>query len=313
MGQVDWDMPRTEEGLQEALRQLETCRAAGDDIEVGKGLLALSYLVKWVRSDTLESPFVRSHELAIEALEAFRRADNVAGQVRALIAATAMTDPQTRESLLAEAEELARRTGDDNDPARVLAARARSLALTDRKRAAEMHRQTLEIFRRTGNERGQAQALFSLAIGEGTSEEKRDFALEASRLHREQGNPEEAARCAMIAFMNAEEIQPLCDLEALARQGLNDAQSAGDRGQEGHFYSKLALIAADQGRYEEAEKHRRWASELQEADGLTPLERWENEVGMTKTLIAMAKEQGNPSAIAMFKEELKRLKAEKPR
>lgn len=313
MGQTDWNVPRTEEGLQQVLHGLERCRAASNLVEVGNGLLALSFLVKWVRSDTSQPPFVRSHELALEALEAFRQARDVKGQVRALVAATAMTDPGTRESLLSEAASLAEEIGDEDCVAMVLAAKARGLALADREQASELQRRVLEIYRRTGNERGIAQCLFSLSIGSGTSAEKRDCAVEAARLYREMREPAEAARCVMIAMMNAEEIEPLGELESLAREGLQDALDAGDRGDEGHFYGKLAVVVAAKGQFEEAAKYQRWAADLRDADGLTPLERWKGEVEMAKMMIGMAKTQGHKDAAKLFQDELKSLKASKPK
>lgn len=313
MGQANWKVPRTEEGFQEVLRRLAECRLAGDDGEVGRGLMALSFLVRWVRSDTDASPFVRSQELAEEALEHFRRAGDVGGLVRALVASAPMTDSETRESRFKEAEALAEKSGDENDVGIVLAARGRALGIVDRRKATEFHQRALEVFRRTGNVAGQAQCLFSLSIGDGTSEEKRDLAVEAAQLHRELGAHSDATRCITIALMNAEEIQPLDDLEPLARQGLDDALAAGDRGQEAHFYRKLGAIVAAQGRDEESEQFRRWSLELQEADGLTPLERWESEVKMAKEIIAMAKAQGNRNVEKACRADLKRLKASKPR
>ena len=281
-------------------------------VETGNGLLALSFLVKWVRSDTVQPPFVRSHELAMQALDVFRQAGHEKGQVRALVTASAMVAPSTRENMLSEAEALADSLGEENLVAMVLAAKARGLAMSDRARATELHRRVLEIYRRTGNQRGQAQSLFSLAIGEGDSAKKRDYAMEAARLYRALGDAGEASRCVSIALMNAEEIQPLTDLEGLVREGLEDALKAANRSQERHFYDKLALIALSKGNVEEADKYRRWSKDLEAADGLTPRERWENDVEMTKTMISMAKTQGNKDATKVFQDELKRLKASKP-
>jgi hypothetical protein len=117
----------------------------------------------------------------------------------------------------------------------------------------------------------------------------------------------------MIAMMNAEEFEPLGELESLAREGLQDALDAGDRGNEGHFYGKLAAVVAAKGQFEEAAKYQRWAADLRDADGLTPLERWTGEVEMTKTMIAMAKTQGHKDAAKLFQDELKRLRASKPK
>jgi tetratricopeptide (TPR) repeat protein len=281
-------------------------------VETGKGLLELSFLVKWVRSDTAQPPFVRSQELAMQALDLFREAGNDEGKVRALVTASAMVDPSTKANMLSEAESLAESLGEENLVAMVLAARARGIAMSDRARAAELHRQALDIYRTTGNKRGQAQCLFSLALVDGDSAEKRDCAIEAARMYRAMGDRGEASRCVSIALMNAEEIQPITDLEGLVREGLEDSLTAANRRQEGHFYSKLGLIALAKGNVEEADKYQRWSKDLEAADGLTPHERWENDVEMTKTMISIAKTQGNQDAAKMFQDELKRLKASKP-
>lgn len=306
-------MPQTEEGLQQVLRQLGERRAAGDLIEVGNGLLALAFLVKWVRSDTAQPPFVRSHELALEALEVFRRAGDRKGQARALVAASPMAGPEARASMLSEAQSLAADVGDENDVAMTLAAQARALAMSDREGAAALHRRVLDIYRRTGNQRGQAQALFSLAITLRSLEEKRDLALEGARLFRAVGDPSEASRCVSLALMHAKKIEPLANLGGLAQEGLKDALDGGNRSLEHLFYEQLAHIAVAKGQIDEAEKYRRWAADLQDADGLTPRERWEYEVETTKEMIATAKAMGHKDAAKAFQEELKRLKAAKPR
>jgi len=312
MAQADWNVPRTEEGLQQVLRRLEECRANGDQVEVGNGLLKLSYLVKWVRSDTAASPCARAHELALQALEVFRGAGDREGLVRALVAASAMADFRERERLLSEAEALAEGIGDENSVAMVLAAKARALGLSDRGQATELHRRALAIFKRTENQRGQAQCLFSLSIREGTSYEKYDFAIEGARLYAGLGDHAEASRCIMMALVNAEEIRPLSELGDLAQEGLQYALNAGDRTQEGSFYRKLALIADANEQQEEADKYRRWATDIEESDGRTPHERWEDNLDMAKMMIAMAKTQGHKDAAKAFREELKRLKASEP-
>jgi hypothetical protein len=265
-----------------------------------------------VRSDTDQAPFVRSQELALEALETFRRADHEKGQIRSLIAASATVDARTRETMLLEAETIAEKVGDEESLAGVIAARARALAMSDRVRADELHIKALELFRKNGNLRGQARCFFSLSIGHAPLAEKRDNAIEAARLYRAVDDPAEASRCITIAIMNAEEIQPLADLEDLAREGLEDALKAGDRYQERSFYTKLAAIARAKGQTEQAEKYLRWEKDLEEFDGLTPLERWKSNVEMAKMAVAMAKAQGNKEVVRMFRDELKRLKATKP-
>jgi tetratricopeptide (TPR) repeat protein len=294
------------------LLQLTECQAAGDLIETGNGMLALAFLVNWVRSDTAQPPFARSHELAMQALDVFRRADDAQGQIKALVAASAMADPATTEAMLAEADALAETLGDENLVAMILAARARRLSLKDRERGTELHRRAFEIYRRTGNERGQARSLFSLSIGEGEPAEKRDYALEAARLYRGFGDRGEASRCVTIALMMAGKIQPLTDLECLIREGLEDAIAADDRKQTACFYEKLAAIAFAKGQIEAAEEYRGWSTDLDHADGLTPLERWEQEVEIVEMMLETARVQGNDQTAMLFQAELERLKASKP-
>jgi|GEM_PF-1500725 len=312
MSKGSWNVPQTEQGLQEVIGRIGEYRATGDQLELGNGLLELSHLVKWVRSDNDLPPFVRSHQLALEALEAFRSVGDAAGQARALVVASAMADPQTRNAMLTDAEQLAEITGNEDYVAMVLAARGRGAGLSDQGQALEYTRRAMAIYRRSGNRTGLAQCLFSLAIKEEGNEVKRDHALEAADVYRTLENFKEAARCTSLAFMYAKSIQPLEELDSLARQGLQDAQQVGDRAQEGHFYSNLSLIAISKGEPEEAEKYRRWAAELQDSDGLTAYERWESNVEMSKQMVAVAKAQGNREAEAMFKAELKRLKSNKP-
>jgi hypothetical protein len=313
MGQAEWEAPRTEAGFQKVLNRLEECRGAGDLVETGNGLLQLSFLVKWVRSDTDQAPFDRSQALALEALEIFRAAEDKKGQVRALIAAIPMANAITRDRMLSEADKLSEAIGDESLIAMTVSARARALAFSDRVTANDLHHRALEIYRRTENRKGLARTLFSLSIGEDGRAQKRDYAIEAAQIYRALGEPSDASRCMMIAMMNAEEIDPMVELEGLAREGLQDALNAGKRTIEKYFYDKLAMIADSKGEIEEAEKYRRWANDLQDSDGLTPYERWENNVEMTKLMIAAFKTQGNREEAKKFQEELKRLKRSKPR
>ncbi|MBI1331642.1 MAG: hypothetical protein GC165_02060 [Armatimonadetes bacterium] len=310
---ADWDLPQTEEGLQECLRRIEQYRRDENLTELGNGLLALAFLVKWVRSDTHLPPFPRAHQLALEAYDVFVRADDERGQVRALISASPFSPPATRQQMLEEADAIATRIGDERLSARVLAARARSTSMSNRPGAKEMNIKALEVFRRLGDWHDLATTLFSLSISDGTAEEKRDFALEAANLYRDHGMPADAARCVDIALMNAEEIEPLASLEPLVRQGLEDAKAADKAFQIRSFYDKLALIAAEKGRPDEANQYRQLAKELQNVDGQTPLERWESDVEMTKMLLATFKAEGNKEAEREFRKALKELKAAKPK
>lgn len=313
MARADWDAPRTEEGLLNVLRRLDECRAAGDIVEVGNGLLALSYLVKWVRSDTGALPFARSHELALQAVEAFRSVGDGPGIVRSLVAAAALADPKAHQAMLAEADALANELKDEDLIAAVLAARARTLAMTNRAQARELQKRVLAIYRRTVNKRGLATCLFSLSIGEEDSTQGMRYAIEAAELYRTLGEFGDAAKCVEIAIMNGRETVPLVELEPLVREGINDAQNAANRGIEGSLYDKLSLICAAKGQFEDAEKYRQWAIDLRDSDGLTPLERWKHDLSMTRRMVSMAKRVGNREAVKAFTEDLKRLKSNRPR
>ncbi len=312
MGQALWDVPRTEEGLQQVLNRIEGCRAANNHLEIGNGLLKLCYLVKWVRSDTAKPPFERAHELALEALEAFRQAKSKEGEIRALVASVPFSEPGALQSMLAEAERLAETLEDENYRAMVLAAKARSFVLRDEKQKTELSQRALDIYKRTGNERGQAQCLFTLSISSGTSAEKRDFAIEAASLYRKRNEPKEARRCMTIAFMYAEGAESLTELQPLAEFGLQDALASGDLMQEGRFCAKLARIFEARGLRDEANRYRLRAAELEDADGLTPTERWENSIEATEMMISMAKGQGSEKAANALRLELKRLRASEP-
>jgi hypothetical protein len=274
--------------------------------------LELSYLVKWVRSDTDLNPFERSRELSLEALDNFRAVGDRSGQVRALIASTALTDPQTRDSMLDEAERLAGELGDDNMVAGVIAGRARGIAMSDSKQAAHLHARALELYLRTGNLRGQANCHFSLSVCGGVSADKRDHALEGAKLNRELGDPAEASRCMSLALMYAEAVEPLANLEPLAMAGLKDALDAGSRSQEAHFYTSLAKIAAAKGQADDAARYNRWAQDIKESDGLSPIERWARDLEMTRMMATWAKEQGDSEAAQSFEEEVERMTKAKP-
>lgn len=312
VSKADWNLPKTESGLQECLRLIAKFRAEGDLVELGNGLLELSFLVKWVRSNTNMAPFNRSQELAQEALDVFRQAGDERGQVRALLSVVPFSSPTTRDQMFQEADEIACRLGDERLLASVLAARARTLAMSNRAEAKILHLRTLEIFRRVGTPADVARCLFGLSIADGTSEEKRDYALEAAEVYRSEDMLDDSARCMSIAMMNAEEVTPISELEDLIRLGLKDATGAEKPSLMSHFYNKLALAAVEKGQLDDAGEYRQRAASLDD-DGTTPLERWKSDIAMTKTIIAMGKTQGNKEAVKMFQEELKQLKANKPR
>ena len=292
------------------LTQLQAARAEGDLEETGNGLLALAHLVKWVGSDTNQDGFTRSHDLATEALECFRQAGSDRGQVRALVAASAMHPNGTE--MLEEAERTADRLGDLDLQASVVAARARAAGLRDRTEAVRLHQRALDLFRQTENLVGQANALFGLAIAQSDSAEQVAAAKAAAKAYREAGDYANAARSGQIALSFDEGEESLENREATAKQGLADAQRAMATSLEQAFYEKLALIAAEKGDQGEAETYRRWATELQDSDGLSPLERWQEQVDLTKWMIETAKAQGHEEMAKAFRAELKRLRADKP-
>ncbi len=306
------EYPQTEEGLQKLLVHLAAARQAGDDAAVGKALLKLAYLVKWVRSDNHEPPFERSHTLALEALEVYRRIDDPAGQVSALIAAAPFELGPEQTGQLDEAELLAAGLADDLLSARVLAARARHLGLVDRDRAKVVALQALELFRSVGNASGQIGIMFSLAILPGERSEKRAFATEGGRLCRDEGDFERGSKLLYLAGMNSEPSE-LGDLEPLNLEILKLAQDAGDRFAERDLYKNLAEISEAKADVEAAARYIRWHAELEESDGLTPLERWEHNVAMTKMLIAMGKRSGSQETVKMFEEDLAQLKKQRPK
>jgi tetratricopeptide (TPR) repeat protein len=312
MSESMWDVPQTPEGMATAIERLKQVREEGNLIEEGNGLLALAHLVKWVAFDNEQDPFTRSNRLAVEALAVFRMAGDDRGQVRALVSALPMADRSDRDAMLEEAESIARSTSDENLVAMVISGRARHIAMSDRAEASRLYREAIDIYRRTGNKSGLAGCLFGLSIGDDPAISKVEYALEAADLYRQMGDSANSGRCMWIALMNAEEFKPMAELGGFAAQGLKDAQASGDRGMEGHYYGKLALIAAAKGEVDESAKYRRWATEIEESDGLTPKERWQANVEKTKMMVSMAKQQGHEEAAKVFAEELKRLKSEKP-
>ena len=123
MEQFDWQVPNTEEGLVQVLQQIEKCRQAENMQELGRSLLALSHLVKWVRSDNQTPSFLRSQELAVEAAAVFRSVQDNKGLVKALVAASAGVNPKTSAEYLSESEKLAEEISDPEYRAMVLGAR----------------------------------------------------------------------------------------------------------------------------------------------------------------------------------------------
>jgi len=304
---------RSEEGLLAALHALARARGTGDRNGEGEVLLALSQLVKWVRSDNEESPFNRAETLALEALQAFRASGNEHDQVRALISAISPFNKKVLDERLAEAERLARKLGDRELIADVVAAKARGAGLADREAAKRYALQALELYRELGDTFGMAGCHFSLSIALGEDAEKRQHAIDAFHCYRAAGNKSEAGRALSLAQMNCNTDEEYIALEPLFKVALDDAQESGHRSNEKSCYLFLGRIAEKKGDLEEALTYKRWEAELAAAEGGTPLEKWERDVEMTEMLIAFAQANGDQEGASSFRAELKRLKKSKPK
>jgi hypothetical protein len=307
-----WDIPRTEEGLQTLLRYREEARSTGDQETEARALLELAFLVKWVRSDNDEPPFQRSNTLSLEALEIYRQLGNRKGQISALLSACSFQSPVGTSLMLAEAEKLAKELGEDSELVRVIAARARRTALSDPEEGKRLTAVALEMYTRLGDASGMAGCYFSMTISADGSKQKVAYALEAMRLYREVGHLDQAGKAVTLAVMYTHDPRDLIGLKTEVERALKDAQAAGNRSMERMGYGHLAKIAEAEGDVESAEKFLRWQGDLRDSDGLTPLERWENDVEMTRMLVAMGKRNGNSETVKAFQTELRRLKKEKP-
>lgn len=312
MAEGRWDVPQTEAGLQTLLARLEESRAAGNEGDVGYGLLALARLVVWTRSDNDEPPFARAGTLATEAIGIFRCANDEKGLLLALRAPASFLGREEVDRRLDEAMEIAERLGDEREIARTLAARGRAMGIRDRAEATRVNTEALRRFRKIGDAAGQAGCLFSLCIGLGKSEEKYAFAKEASDLYRALGNLKMAVKCAMLAVMNGEEFVPWVEMEPLVRQGLADAIASIDAGMEAIFYGHLAKIANAKGDMKEAAEYLRRQASLKTDDGLSPTERRRREIDTTKMLLETSKASGNVEGIELWTKELKRLRRRRP-
>lgn len=303
----NWDFPKTEEGFQQALAQLKACREAGDHRQVGYGLLKLSFLVKWVRSDKDTDPFKQSAELAKEAYEEFLLVGDETGLVKALVAASATIDFESGERCLSQAQDIAETLGDEVLLADVMAGRGRKLGLCSKAAAFQLSLAALVIYEKHDLKAKQATCLFSLSLQSNIQADKSEYAIQASKLYREVGDLEEAARCLQVAGLMNESLDPTTR-EQLLRQSLEDALAVGNRSLEGGAYLALSKVLAEKGDKEEAAKYVRWANEIESADGLTPKERRKERMMFTKNLIGMMKKQGNHEGAKVFQNELERLK-----
>ena len=313
MNDERWKVPQTETGLRTLLERIEERRTAGDEAAVGRGLLALAFLVKWVRSDNDEPPFQRAMTLADEALAIFRRLGDARGTLAALTETSAFMPPEESDARLAEAGEIAERLDDEIARADVLRARSRAMGNRDRAEATRLAKAALEIYRRHDRKTAAAACLFSLSIQDGTKEEKHAAAVESALLYREAGRPRDAARSATLAVMNGEGFMAWTDLEPLVRQGLADALAGVDMGTEGIFWGHLAKVCAAKGDLPGEQEAMERQKALKENDGLDAKARRRLDIDMTKQMIEMSRIQGDTEAVAAFEAELRRLKTRRPR
>lgn len=268
-------------------------------------------MVKWVRSDTDADPLARSGELASEALEIFRRTNNPKGQVKALVAAVPFAGDQ-KNALLEEAEGLAAQIEDENYAASVVWAQARTMAMRDRPKAAALSRKALDLYRKTGNRSGQAGCLFTLATQPDDYEERLSAATEAAEIYRELDRKKDASRSMSLAIMAANHVRTAADIEVLARQGLKDSVESNYWSQAQRFCEHLADALNAQGKDDEADAYRKRAKEFEADDGLTPMQRWQQDVDMTNMLIEQFRTEGNAESEKMFRKRLEELMDERP-
>ncbi len=298
---------RTEEGLQNALAALASARHDQDINQEGELLLQLSWLVKWVRSDTDQEPFKRSQQLARDAIAVFRSSGNQRGLARALIAACPLAPPEVQKRQFDEAEFLARELNDELLLGHVIAAKSRSLGFVSRTECEEFAREALRIYRKYGHDSGAAGCLFRLAIGSGTDLEKRKYAIEAYELHMKAGNPDEAVRSLTIAMMNCNSN---AEKVALEPQWLRVMETS--RGMTRTCYGHLAQIAVAKGSESDAHHYLALARQLEDDSTVTRYEQWESDVDLMKSLISLAHSCGNKELADSLGEVLNQLLQERP-
>ncbi|MBS1715160.1 MAG: hypothetical protein JST30_12575 [Armatimonadetes bacterium] len=307
------DYPRTEEGLQAALGARERAREAGDAAAEGDALLALSFLVKWVRSDTCTAPFERSLELALEAIDVFRRIGDQKGEVRALIRAVSPMDPLLTQERLAKAREIAEGLGDMKLIADVTAALARSSGLTDKAMSQRLSREALSLYEGLGDFRGQAGCHFSLSIAPGESRDKMLHAVQAFELYRRSGDAEEAGRALMPAMMNAETDADKAALEPHCLLALEDARASGEASRIKPLLRQLAAIALAQDDLKTARARLQEERSLLDPEEPSPIEQWETNVYFTKMMLSVAQKGGSKEDVGELRRSLGDLMRNRPR
>lgn len=296
----------SEQDLLNLLAERDACLRADDEVGYAECLVTLAHVVKWVRSDNAESPFLRANTLAREALSIFERNNHAEGTIDALIQAAPMAGPEA-EGMLARALAIAESSGDGAWVARVL---DRQAAHAGQERSIALTRRALEIYERLDNKSGQAACLFSLAIRLDDTDRKIDAATGAAELFREIGRHNEAAKSMGLVLMYGADYLDIELQRVLAEQGLNDAQAAGNRSTEGIFYTHLARIHAVLGDLEKAERYLRWEGDIEASDGLSPAERRKKDIAFTKEMVQTAKQMGRKDWAKMLQRRLRDLKKE---
>ena len=284
----------TESDLQQVLAERDVCLAAGDRLGYAKALMVLEHVVKWVRSDTEEPPFVRSQKLALEALEVFRAEGDAAGQVDALCHSMAFDPPDIRNRKMDEALQLAESLDNQRLIAHVLSTKARAAALTNKAEAMELNRRVLAIYKSLDMPAGVGQILFSMAIASTESDEiKWEYARQSAAAFKEAGRPRDALRSTVIALMEGEGAVDPQLLKEEAMAGLALAQAVGETQKEMTFYAYLSRICIALGDPVEAAKYHRWHHEMESADGLTDKERERQRKREAREIAALAKSMGH--------------------
>ena len=305
---MQWTHPKTEEGLLATIRQIEECRHSGAMDELGNGLLAMSFLVKWVGSDNLEPPFERSRTLALEALEVFTSIGHRKGECRALRQSVPNSSPEQQQEFFARATLIAEELGDDAEVARTLAARARATLRSNRAEAEQLLRSALEIFQELGDRIGEASTHFSLVSCVSASEEKYTNGVSAFEAYRQCGVPDDAVKALVLAMHYGSMCEPRPELESLLEQGVELATSIDDHSSMASFYVHLALLESERGDSDKAQRYldlqaesrsaREQANEIDERNSL---------MKTLKKMIDALEIEGDQAGAAEFRQQLELL------